>query len=139
MRPEFVDYQKAVVANARAMVKVVLERGYRVVSGGTDNHLFLMDFIKQGLTGKAVDEALGRVHITVNKNAVPNDPQTPFVTSGIRIGTPAITTRGFGLTEAQDLAHWVCDIVDHLGDQTVAQGVLAKVKAVCQKFPVYES
>ena len=139
MRPEFIDYQKAVVANARAMVKVVLERGYRVVSGGTDNHLFLMDFIKQGLTGKAVDEALGRVHITANKNAVPNDPQTPFVTSGIRIGTPAITTRGFGLKEAQDVAHWVCDVVDNLGDPAVMQTVLTKVKAVCKKFPVYES
>ncbi len=137
--PEFVDYQKAVVANARTMVEVLKERGIKVVSGGTDNHLLLLDFIERGITGKEVDAALGAAHITVNKNAVPNDPQSPFVTSGIRVGTPAITTRGFGETEVRDLTHWMCDIIDNLGDEKMIDTVRAKVTELCKRFPVYPS
>lgn len=136
--PEFTDYQKAVVANARTMVEVLQERGIKVVSGGTDNHLLLLDFIDRGITGKEVDAALGAAHITVNKNAVPNDPQSPFVTSGIRVGTPAITTRGFGETEVRDLTYWMCDIIDNLGDKNMIDTVRAKVSELCKRFPVYE-
>ena len=137
LEPEFKTYQTQVVANARAMAKVFIERGFDVVSGGTDNHLFLVSFIKQGLTGKEVDAWLGEANITINKNSVPNDPQSPFVTSGIRIGTPAITTRGFGETEATELAAWICDVIDSRGDAATIDAVKAKVLAVCKRLPVY--
>ncbi|MFW6020919.1 MAG: serine hydroxymethyltransferase [Guyparkeria sp.] len=139
MEPEFKTYQQQVIDNARAMAKVFVERGIDVVSGGTDNHLFLVSFVKRGLTGKAVDEALGRAHITVNKNAVPNDPQSPFVTSGIRVGTAAITTRGFGTEESRDLAGWMCDIIDDIENDSVIEAVREKVTALCRRLPVYEA
>ena len=138
MEPAFKDYQAQVIKNAQTMAEVFLSRGFEVVSGGTDDHLFLVSFIAQGLTGKAVDAWLGDANITVNKNAVPNDPQSPFVTSGIRVGTPAITTRGFGLDEARDLAGWMCDLIDSRGDAGVIAEVKAKVLALCARFPVYE-
>ena len=139
LAPEFKIYQKQVLDNSRAMAKVTMDRGYNVVSGGTDNHLFLVSFIDKGLTGKDVEAALGAAHITVNKNAVPNDPQSPFVTSGIRIGTPAITTRGFKEPEAKELAGWICDILDNLKDTAVLDRVRAKVTDICRRFPVYET
>ena len=114
-----------------------IDRGYDVVSGGTKNHLFLVSLIKQDITGKDADAALGRAHITVNKNAVPNDPRSPFVTSGLRIGTPAITTRGFGESESRDLAGWICDILDNLEDDAVISRVREQVEALCARFPVY--
>ncbi|QIE27386.1 Serine hydroxymethyltransferase (plasmid) [Caballeronia sp. SBC1] len=135
--PEFVDYQKQTIANAQAMVSVFVERGYDVVSGGTDNHLFLVDLVAKGLTGKDADAALGRAHITVNKNAVPNDPQSPFVTSGIRIGTPAITTRGFLKPDAVLTASLMCDVLDHPGDAQIEQRVREQVAALCARLPVY--
>ena len=137
MDPAFKDYQRQVLTNARAMAQVFLDRGYDVVSGGTDDHLFLVSFIAQGLTGKEVDAWLGAANITVNKNAVPNDPQSPFVTSGIRVGTPALTTRGCGEAEARDLAGWMCDLIDARGDQAVCDQVKAKVLDLCARFPVY--
>ena len=138
MSDEFKTYQKQVVINARAMANTFIERGYDVVSGGTDNHLFLVSFIDQGLTGKAVDAALGSAHITVNKNSVPHDPQSPFVTSGIRVGTPAATTRGFGEKECIDITHWICDICDDIENTSVVDEVRAKVESLCSKFPVYQ-
>ncbi len=137
LEPGFKTYQQQVVKNARAMAKVFIKRDYDVISGGTDNHLFLVSFIKQELTGKDVDAWLGNAHITVNKNAVPNDPQSPFVTSGIRIGTPAITTRGFDEADSRDLAHWICDIIDAKGEQATIDAVTAKVAEVCRRLPVY--
>jgi len=137
MEPAFKDYQRQVVLNAQTMAEVFLSRGFDVVSGGTDDHLFLVSFIEQGLTGKDVDAWLGAANITVNKNAVPNDPQSPFVTSGIRVGTPAITTRGFGVDEARDLSDWMCDVIDGRGDQAMIDGVKAKVLELCARFPVY--
>lgn len=137
MDPSFKTYQQQVVTNARAMAAVLIARGYDIVSKGTDNHLFLLSLIKQDLTGKEADAWLGSAGITVNKNAVPNDPRSPFVTSGIRIGTPAITTRGFGEAEAKELAGWIADVLDSKGDDTVIANVRAKVAAVCAKFPVY--
>ena len=137
MSDSFVDYQKQVIVNAKAMANVFMERGYDVVSNGTEDHLFLVSFIKQGLTGKAVDAALGNAHITVNMNAVPNDPQSPFITSGIRVGTPACTTRGFGEDECKELASWMCDICDDLENQSVIDEVREKVSKLCAKFPVY--
>ncbi|CAM4108069.1 serine hydroxymethyltransferase [Acinetobacter pragensis] len=138
MAPEYKDYQKQVVVNAKAMAEVLIARGYDVVSGGTENHLFLLSLIKQGdITGKEADAWLGAAHITVNKNSVPNDPRSPFVTSGIRIGTPAVTTRGFGEAEVRDLAGWIADILDAKGDEAVINTVKAKVETVCAKFPVY--
>jgi glycine hydroxymethyltransferase len=137
LEPSFKDYQRQVVANARAMAIGLMERGYDIVSGGTDNHLFLLSLIKQGRTGKDAEAALGEAHITVNKNAVPNDPQSPFITSGIRIGSPAVTTRGFKEGECRDLAGWIADILDNLGDAAVREQVKQKVEAVCRKFPVY--
>ncbi|WP_425451410.1 serine hydroxymethyltransferase [Leucothrix arctica] len=137
MEPEFTTYQKQVVKNAQAMANTFIERGFNIVSGGTDNHLFLLDLIDKGLTGKVADAALGNAHITVNKNSVPNDPQSPFVTSGIRIGTPAITTRGFKEQECIDLTNWICDILENIDDQTVTDAVKAKVSAVCKRLPVY--
>ncbi len=138
MSDEFKTYQKQVVINARAMANTFIERGYDVVSGGTDDHLFLVSFIEQGLTGKAVDAALGSAHITVNKNSVPHDPQSPFVTSGIRVGTPAATTRGFGEKECVDITHWICDICDDIENTSVVDEVRAKVESLCSKFPVYK-
>ena len=138
MSDEFKTYQKQVVINARAMANTFIERGYDVVSGGTDDHLFLVSFIDQGLTGKAVDAALGSAHITVNKNSVPHDPQSPFVTSGIRVGTPAATTRGFGEKECIDITHWICDICDDIENTSVVDEVRAKVESLCSKFPVYK-
>ncbi len=138
MEPGFRDYQAQVLANARAMARVFMERGYDVVSGGTDDHLFLVSFIAQGLTGKEVDAWLGAANITVNKNAVPNDPQSPFVTSGIRVGTPALTTRGCGEEEARTLAGWMCDLIDARGDQARIDEVKAKVLDLCGRFPVYQ-
>jgi glycine hydroxymethyltransferase len=137
LEPAFVDYQKQVLANARAMVAVFLQRGYSVVSGRTDDHLFLLSLVDKGLTGKAADAALGAAHITVNKNAVPGDPQSPFVTSGLRIGTPAITSRGFGVREAGLVAGWICDILDALDDAGVIERVRGQVGALCRAFPVY--
>ncbi|MEJ2687228.1 MAG: serine hydroxymethyltransferase [Gammaproteobacteria bacterium] len=139
LAPEFKAYQAQVLANARAMVDVIMERGYNVVSGGTDDHLFLVDLIDKGITGKAADAALGAANITVNKNAVPNDPQSPFVTSGIRIGTPAATTRGFKEAEVRELAGWICDVLDDVENEAVMAEVRERVLALCKRFPVYES
>jgi glycine hydroxymethyltransferase len=138
MTDEYKTYQKQVKVNAQAMANTFIERGFDVVSGGTDDHLFLVSFIDQGLTGKAVDAALGAAHITVNMNAVPNDPQSPFVTSGIRVGTPAATTRGFSESECIDLASWMCDICDDLENQSVIDEVKAKVTKLCAAHPVYK-
>lgn len=138
MQPEFKTYQQQVVANARAMAKVFMDRGYDIVSGGTDDHLMLVSLIPKGITGKAADAALGNAHITVNKNAVPNDPQSPFVTSGIRVGTPAVTTRGFKEPQVVDVANWMCDVMDDLDNQQVIDAVRAKVSALCAEFPVYK-
>lgn len=137
LQPAFRRYQQQVVENARAMAAAFMERGYSIVSGGTDNHLMLVDLIDKGITGKAVDAGLGRANITVNKNAVPNDPQSPFVTSGIRIGTPAATTRGFGIVEVRDVAGWMCDVMDDLDNESVIVEVREKVEALCARFPVY--
>ncbi len=137
LEPEFKAYQAQVVKNAKAMVEVFKQRGYNVVSNGTENHLFLVDLVSHGLTGKAADAALGSANITVNKNAVPNDPKSPFVTSGIRVGTPAITRRGFKEAEAKELAGWMCDVLDNIEDQSVIDAVKQKVIALCQKYPVY--
>ncbi|MDQ8934537.1 serine hydroxymethyltransferase [Acinetobacter rudis] len=137
MSPEYKAYQQQVVKNAKAMAKVFIERGYDVVSGGTENHLFLLSLIKQDITGKDADAWLGAAHITVNKNSVPNDPRSPFVTSGVRIGTPAVTTRGFGEAEVTELANWIADILDSKGDEAVIEAVKAKVAVVCAKHPVY--
>ncbi|HWQ13093.1 MAG TPA: serine hydroxymethyltransferase, partial [Roseiflexaceae bacterium] len=136
LTPEFRAYQEQVVKNARVMAEVFEARGYKVVSGGTDDHLLLVDLSAQGLTGKAADAALGRAHITVNKNAVPNDPQPPMVTSGIRVGTPAITTRGFREPEVRALTHWICDVLDRIDDEAVSARVRAQVQALCDRFPV---
>ena len=137
MEPAFVEYQKQVVRNAQTMAQVFMARGYDVVSKGTDDHLFLVSFIKAGLTGKDVDAWLGAANITVNKNAVPNDPQSPFVTSGIRVGTPALTTRGVGAEEAAALAGWMCDLIDARGDAAVIDRVKGQVLELCRRHPVY--
>ncbi len=137
MSDEYKVYQKQVKINAQVMANTFIERGFDVVSGGTDDHLFLVSFIDQGLTGKAVDAALGSAHITVNMNTVPNDPQTPFVTSGIRVGTPAVTTRGFNEADCADLATWMCDICDDLENEAVIDKVREKVTSLCVKYPVY--
>lgn len=135
--PEFNKYQKQVLQNAKAMAGVFLDRGYKVVSGGTDNHLFLLDLIDKDITGKDADAALGSANITVNKNAVPNDPRSPFITSGLRIGTPAVTTRGFKESEVSELAGWMCDILDDIEKQDTIQQVKEKVLDLCKRFPVY--
>ena len=137
MEPEFRTYQELVVKNAQVMASVFVERGFKIVSGGTDNHLMLVDLVAQGITGKAADAALAQSHITVNKNAVPNDPQSPFVTSGIRIGTPAVTTRGFVESDCRELAHLICDVLDNLDDEDVKGRVRDRVKAMCDRLPVY--
>lgn len=138
MSDEYKTYQQQVVANAKAMAEVIQSRGYEIVSSGTENHLMLISLIKQEITGKEADKWLGDAHITVNKNAVPNDPKSPFVTSGIRIGTPAVTTRGFGEAECRDLAGWICDVLDARGDEAVIAATREKVAAICKKLPVYE-
>ena len=137
MEPEFKTYQQQVAKNAKAMVEVFLERGYKVVSGGTDNHLFLVDLVDKNLTGKEADAALGRANITVNKNSVPNDPKSPFVTSGIRVGTPAITRRGFKEAEAKELAVWMSDVLDSINDEAVIERIKGKVLDICARYPVY--
>ena len=137
MEPEFRTYQELVVKNAQVMASVFVQRGFKIVSGGTDNHLMLVDLVAQGITGKAADAALGESHITVNKNAVPNDPQSPFVTSGIRIGTPAVTTRGFVESDCRDLANLICDVLDNLDDEGVKGRVRDQVKMMCDRMPVY--
>lgn len=138
LEPSFKVYQAQVVKNAQTMATVFQERGYNVVSGGTDDHLFLLDLIDKGMTGKVADAALGKAHITVNKNTVPNDPQSPFVTSGLRIGSPAITTRGFKDQEASDLTNWICDILDDIENEETNTAVREKVSALCARFPVYK-
>jgi glycine hydroxymethyltransferase len=139
LEPEFKTYQQQVVANAQSMAGVMQERGYKIVSGGTDNHLFLVDLIDKGITGKQADAALGAANITVNKNAVPNDPQSPFVTSGIRIGTPAITTRGFNEVDARELGFWICDVLDDVESIETIERVKEQVLEICKRLPVYES
>lgn len=135
---EYKAYQAQVIKNAQAMAEVIISRGYDVVSGGTQNHLMLVSLIKQGITGKEADKWLGDAHITVNKNAVPNDPKSPFVTSGIRIGTPAVTTRGFKEDDVRELAGWICDVLDAKGDEAVLSAVRTKVADICKRLPVYE-
>ena len=137
LEPAFKAYQAQVVKNAKAMARTFIERGYKVVSGGTEDHLMLLDLIGCDITGKDAEAMLGAAHITVNKNAVPNDPQKPFVTSGLRIGTPAVTTRGYGEADVVELAGWICDVLDAAGDEAVTARVRDKVKAQCRKFPVY--
>jgi glycine hydroxymethyltransferase len=137
LEPEFKTYQQQVVKNAQAMAKTFIARGYKIVSGGTENHLMLVDLIGRGVTGKDAEAALGKAHITVNKNAVPNDPQKPFVTSGLRIGTPAVTTRGYKEPECVALANWICDVLDAPADARVIDGVRANVEKQCKEFPVY--
>ena len=136
---EFKVYAKNIVSNAQTLSNTLLNRGFEIVSGGTDNHLFLVDMVEKGLTGKEVDASLGRANITVNKNAVPNDPQSPFVTSGIRIGTPSITTRGFDEADSKQVAHWCCDIMDNMGDDAVIERVKGEVLTLCKSRPLYES
>lgn len=138
LQPEFKDYQEQVIKNARAMANVMIERGYKLVSGGTDDHLFLVDLIDKGITGKDADAALGRANITVNKNAVPNDPQSPFVTSGLRIGTPAVTTRGMNEAEVRDLAAWMCDVLDDINNDATIERVKSSVLDLCNRYPVYK-
>lgn len=138
MSDDFQSYQKQVIINAKAMAEVIQSRGYEIVSGGTKNHLMLISLIKQGITGKEADKWLGDAHITVNKNSVPNDPKSPFVTSGIRIGTPAVTTRGFGEAEVRELAGWICDVLDARGDEAVLAAMREKIAQICNKLPVYE-
>ena len=137
MEPEFKAYQQQIMENARAMAEVFIRRGVDVVSGGTDNHLFLVSLISKDITGKDLDAALDRANITVNKNAVPNDPQSPFVTSGIRIGTPSITTRGFKKEESAQVAAWICDIIDNMEDEALIGKIKGEVKALCKRFPMY--
>jgi len=137
LQPEFKLYQEQIVKNARAMAKIIMDRNYNIVSGGTDNHLFLIDLIAKKITGKDADAALGRANITVNKNTVPNDPQSPFVTSGLRLGTPAITTRGFKEKESIELAHWVCDVLDDIQNDMTLKRVRSQVLEICNRFPVY--
>ena len=138
MEPAYKEYQQQVVKNAQAMVDVIIKRGYKVVSGETKNHLFLIDLVDKNITGKEADAALGSANITVNKNSVPNDPQSPFVTSGVRIGTPAVTRRGFKEEESRELANWICDVLDNIDDEQAIQSVKQKVLAICRRLPVYQ-
>ncbi|MEO6077110.1 MAG: serine hydroxymethyltransferase, partial [Dokdonella sp.] len=137
LEPEFKTYQTQVILNAKAMAKTLMERGYKIVSGGTENHLMLIDLIGRDSSGKDAEAALGKAHITVNKNAVPNDPRSPFITSGLRIGTPAITTRGYLETDSIDLANWMADVLDAPDDEAVIERVRTAVEAQCKRFPVY--
>ena len=139
LAPEFITYQKQVVKNAKKMAEVLISRGIDVISNGTENHLILIDLIKKNITGKEVEEALGRANITVNKNTVPNDPRSPFITSGLRIGTPAVTTRGFQEAECMEIGHWIADIIEHLGDVSIESRIKEKAVALCQRFPVYNN
>ena len=138
MEPAYKEYQHQVIKNAQAMVDVILKRGYKVVSGETQNHLFLIDLVDKKITGKEADAALGSANITVNKNSVPKDPQSPFVTSGVRIGSPAITRRGFKEAESRELANWICDVLDNIDDEQTIQAVKAKVLDICRRLPVYQ-
>jgi glycine hydroxymethyltransferase len=138
MQPDFAVYQQQVRQNARQMAAELQERGYKIVSGGTENHMFLVDLIDKGITGKDADAALGRANITVNKNAVPKDPRSPFVTSGLRMGTPAITTRGFGPDEVTQLTGWIADILDDIENESRIDTVREKALALCHRFPVYQ-
>lgn len=138
LQPEFKVYQRQVLENSRAMAQVMMDRGYKIVSGGTDNHLYLVDLIDKDITGKDAEAVLGEAYITVNKNAVPNDPRSPFVTSGIRIGTPAVTTRGFKVPESRELAGWLCDILDDITNSTVIERVRSQVSEITSRFPVYQ-
>jgi glycine hydroxymethyltransferase len=137
LQPEFKVYQQQVLLNAKAMAAVIQERGHKVVSGGTDNHLFLLDLIDKEYSGKDADAALGSANITVNKNSVPNDPRSPFVTSGLRLGSPAITRRGFKEEQARQVANWICDVLDNINDESVIKQVKSEVINLCEKFPVY--
>lgn len=137
--PQFKTYQDQVIKNAKVMARTFTERGFPIVSGGTDNHLMLVSLVEKGLTGKQADAALGEANITVNKNTVPNDPQSPFVTSGIRIGTPAVTTRGFKEAECAEITGWMCDVMEKMDDQSVRSDVRARVESLCARFPVYRS
>lgn len=137
MRPEFKAYQESVVHNARVMAYTFAERGYEIVSAGTDNHIVMLNLLDKDITGKDADAALGRANITVNKNTVPNDPRSPFVTSGLRLGTPAITTRGFGEDETKEVTNWICDILDDISDDVMNQRVRGQVLDLCKRFPVY--
>jgi glycine hydroxymethyltransferase len=137
LQPEFKAYSAQVIANARTMTKVLQRRGYKIVSGGTDNHLFLLDLVDKNVTGKDADAALGRAHMTVNKNAVPNDPRPPAVTSGLRIGSPAATTRGFKEPEVEQVANWIAEILEHIGDESTLERVRGEVVSLCRRFPVY--
>jgi glycine hydroxymethyltransferase len=137
LEPAFKTYQAQVVKNAKAMAKTFVERGYKIVSGGTENHLMLVDMIGRDVTGKDAEAVLGKAHITVNKNAVPNDPRKPFVTSGLRIGSPAVTTRGYGEADVIELTNWICDVLDAPNDEAVIARVRDAVTAQCKKFPVY--
>lgn len=137
LEPEFKQYQKQVILNAQTLANTLIERGFKVVSGGTDNHLFLVDLIDKDITGKAADEALGLANITVNRNAVPNDPRSPFVTSGLRLGTPAVTTRGFKEAQMKQLGHWIADVVEHIDDEATRNRVKQEVVTLCRQYPVY--
>jgi glycine hydroxymethyltransferase len=137
MRPEFKTYQENVVHNARVMAYAFADRGYEIVSAGTDNHIVMLSLLDKDITGKDADAALGRANITVNKNTVPNDPRSPFVTSGLRLGTPAITTRGFGEEETREVTNWICDILDDINDDVMNQRVRGQVLDLCKRFPVY--
>ncbi len=139
LQPEFKQYQQQIINNAQTMANTLIARDYRIVSGGTVNHLMLVDLIAKEITGKDADAALNRAHITVNKNSVPNDPRSPFVTSGLRLGTPAVTTRGFKEPEIVKLSHWIADILDHMGDDKVIDRVKSDVLALCREFPVYQA
>jgi len=138
MLPEFKIYQEQVVKNSKAMAKIVMQRGYVVVSGGTDNHLFLLSLINKDITGKDALEALAKANITANKNSVPNDPRSPMITSGLRLGTPAVTTRGFKENEIEQIAHWICDILDDINNQKTIEHIKKEALDLCAKFPVYE-
>jgi glycine hydroxymethyltransferase len=139
LRPEFKTYQQQILNNARVMAKTIMQRGYKIVSNGTDDHLMLIDLIEKKITGRDAENALGQAYITTNKNAVPNDPQSPFITSGLRIGTPAVTTRGFKEKECEQVANWICDILDDLQDTAKIASIKEKVVALCKQFPVYSS
>jgi glycine hydroxymethyltransferase len=137
--PEFMVYQRDVIDNARAMAAIIMARGYKIASGGTDNHLFLVDLIGKDFTGKEAEEALGRAFITVNKNTVPGEPRSPFITSGLRLGTPAITTRGFTVADCQELAEIICNVLDNIGNPEVEQQAKSEALALCRNHPVYEN
>ena len=138
LQPEFKTYSAQVIKNAQVMAATFIERGYKIVSGGTHNHLFLVDLIDKDITGKEAEAVLGEANITVNKNTVPGEPRSPFVTSGLRIGTPAVTTRGFKESEVKQVAGWICDILDNSADKVTIQRVLQEADILCRKFPVYE-